>query len=414
MELMTHLLLLVTLARLLGAVAKSLGYLEIIGEIIAGLMLGPAILNVVHTSEELSGIVELGVFLLIFSAGLEMELHEIINALKKKSLLVAACGFFIPLIAGVGIGSAFQLGFLQSICIGLCMAITALPVVIRFLSSASILDTEIGHNIIGAAIIIDVAALLVLGIVFDTSQINNFFDLVSTVGSTGLKMFVFFAVIMIVNRLLRSEIGAVQRTEKAFQKLIEKVGEEAIFGLGVFFVMVFATISESLGFHFIIGAFFGGLLLNKDIIGKNYFKIMSHNLESISNGFLTPVFFAYIGLRFSTEAFDQIGLAILILLTGYLFKMLGAYAGAQLAGFKQEDSLKIGIMLNSRGVLDLIVADLAFERGYINSTVFSILVVLGISTVIVNPIMYQNLLKIVLKKIKTDDDNKTSSEGVAT
>jgi Kef-type K+ transport system membrane component KefB len=392
MELMTHLLLLVTLSRILGAVAKSLGYLEIIGEIIAGLLLGPAILSIVHPSEELSGIVELGVFLLIFSAGLEMELQEIINALKKNSLLVAACGFLIPLIAGVGIGAAFQLAFMQSICIGLCMAITALPVVIRFLGSAGILDTEVGHNIIGAAIIIDVAALLVLGIVFDTSQIKGFFDLVTTVGNTGLKMAVFFGLILIVNKLLRSEIGAVQRTERAFQKLIDRVGEEAIFGLGVFFVMVFATISESLGFHFIIGAFFGGLLLNKDIIGDDYFKVMSHNLESISNGFLTPVFFAYIGLRFSTEAFDEIWLALSILLVGYTFKVVGAYVGAQLAGFSQENKLKIGIMLNSRGVLDLIVADLAFEKGYISSTVFSILVVLGISTVIVNPILYKRLI----------------------
>ncbi|NQZ00714.1 MAG: cation:proton antiporter [Bdellovibrionales bacterium] len=405
---MTHLLLLVTLSRILGAVAKSLGYLEIIGEIIAGLMLGPAIFNIVHTSEELSGIVELGVFLLIFSAGLEMELHEIINALKKNSLLVAASGFLIPLVAGVGIGTAFSLGFMQSVCIGLCMAITALPVVIRFLGSAGILDTEVGHNIIGAAIIIDVAALLVLGIVFDTSQIKGFFDLVTTVGNTGLKMAIFFALILIVNKLLRSEIGAVQRTERAFQKLIERVGEEAIFGLGVFFVMVFATISESLGFHFIIGAFFGGLLLNKDIIGEDYFKVMSHNLESISNGFLTPVFFAYIGLRFSTEAFSDIWLAMSILVGGYLFKVVGAYAGAQLANFNPENRLKIGIMLNSRGVLDLVVADLAFEKGYINSTVFSILVVLGISTVIVNPIMYKRLIS-----SKLTDNEDLAQESMA-
>lgn len=392
MELMTHLLILVIMSRLLGRIFASFGYLEIIGEIIAGLILGPALLGIVEPSKELAGIVELGVFLLMFSAGLEMELREIVDSLKRRSLLLAACGFFIPLSAGIGVGYAFHLGLTQSVCIGLCMAITALPVVIRFLGSANILDTDLGHNIIGAAIIIDIAALLVLGIVFDTSEITSMGTLLSSVGSTGLKMIAFFTVILLVNRFLRSEIHHVKRTERLFKKLIDRFGEEAIFGLGVFFVMIFSAISEKLGFHFIIGAFFGGLLLNRDIIGEDYFKQMSHTLGSISNGFLTPVFFAYIGLQFSTDAFDNIWLAASILGAGYIFKTFGSWMGAKLAGFSKVNSLKAGVLLNSRGVLDLIVADLAFERGYINSTVFSILVILGISTVLVNPIMYSKLV----------------------
>lgn len=402
MELMTHLLILVIMSRLLGRIFASFGYLEIIGEIVAGLILGPALLGVVETSKELSGIVELGVFLLIFSAGLEMELKEIIDSLKKKSLLLAAFGFIIPLSAGIGVGYAFQLGLNQSVCIGLCMAITALPVVIRFLGSAKILDTELGHNIIGAAILIDIAALLVLGIVFDSNEVTSYITLLKSVGSTGLKMLGFFTVILLVNKFLRSEIHHVKRTERLFKKLIDRFGEEAIFGLGVFFVMIFSAISEKLGFHFIIGAFFGGLLLNKDIIGDDYFKQMSHTLGSISNGFLTPVFFAYIGLQFSTDAFDHIPLAISILLAGYIFKTSGSWLGARLGGFNKSDSMKAGVLLNSRGVLDLIVADLAFERGYINSTVFSILVILGISTVLVNPILYR---KLASKDDSTDDNN---------
>lgn len=410
MELMTHLLILVIMSRLLGRIFVSFGYLEIIGEIAAGLILGPALLGIVEPSKELSGIVELAVFLLIFSAGLEMDLKEIIAALKKKSLLCAAFGFFIPLIGGIAVGSAFNLGTTQSVCIGLCMAITALPVVIRFLTSANVLDTEMGHNVIGAAIIIDVAALLVLGIVFDTTSVEGFKDLAITVAMTGAKMTVFFLMVVLVNKFLRSEIHYAKRAERLFNKLIDRFGEEAIFGLAVFFVMIFSAISEKMGFHFIIGAFFGGLLLNKDIIGKKYFNQLELTLGSISNGFLTPVFFAYIGLQFSTDAFDQLWLFASILFAGFLLKTIGSWGGARLAGFSQFDAKKIGVMLNSRGVLDLIVADLAFERGYINSTVFSILVILGIASVIVNPIIYN---RIVSKEDKDPDSTDTSENDPA-
>lgn len=399
---MTHLLILVTVSRLFGRLAKSLGYLEIIGEILAGLLLGPALLGVLQPSLELTGIVELGVFLLIFSAGLEIELHGIIEALKRKSLFIAISGFLVAFLAGVGIGSAFSLGFSQSVCIGLCMAITALPVVARFLSEANLLATEIGHNVMGATSVIDVVALMVLGIVFDTTNINNFKDLFITVGVTGLKMIAFFSLILVVNKVLRSEMSHVQRTERLFKKLIERLGEEAIFGIGVFFVLIFSTASEGLGFHFIVGAFFGGLLLDKDIIGEDYFKQLSHTLGSISNGFLTPVFFAYIGLQFSTAAFDQVYLMLSILAGGYIFKIFGSYAGARLAGFDNPAAVKIGIVLNSRGVSDLVVADLAYEKGYINASVFSILVILGISTIVVNPFLY--------KKFARDNSSEPESE----
>lgn len=400
MDLITNLLILVTVSRLLGRLAKSLGYLEIIGEILAGLILGPALLGAVSITPELTGVVELGVFLLMLSAGLEMEIHDIYSALKKRAFLCALSGFFLSLATGFGIGQLFDLGFLQSVCMGLVMAITALPVTVRFLTAAGLIDSREGHTIMSSAVIIDIASLLILGIIFDADSIRDPIALVKTVGITGGKMILFFALIILANRVLRSKNTHIQKTELYFKRLIDNLGEEAVFGVAVLFVLVFSTTSEALGFHFIIGAFFGGLLLSQDIIGKDYFKQLTHILNSVSGGFLTPVFFAYIGLRFSVGAFDQVGLLLVILAGGYLSKTLGSYWGARAGGFSKEESKKIGIILASRGTFDLVVAELAYERGYINSSVFSMLILLSIVTVLINPFVYRKLLPNALLKAK--------------
>ena len=191
LELLPSLLILLVFARLLGRAFKTLGQHEIIGEIVAGLLLGPVVLGLVNPTEELSGIVQLAVFLLIFSAGLEMELHEILDALKKKAFLSAAFGFVLPLLAGVGIGMFYDLGTVQSLSIGLVLAITALPIVLKLLSGFDLQDKSIGHTIIGAAIIIDIIALLLLGVVMDTPKDAGFMVMIQSVGKTSISLIFF-------------------------------------------------------------------------------------------------------------------------------------------------------------------------------------------------------------------------------
>jgi Kef-type K+ transport system membrane component KefB len=196
LELLPSLLVLLIFARLLGKAFNAFGQHEIIGEIVAGLLLGPVVLNIVQGTSELSGIIQLSVFLLIFGAGLEMDLHEILDALKKKAFLSAAFGFFLPLASGVGLGVHFDLGLIQSLCIGLCLAITALPIVLKMLSSFEMQDTSIGHTVIGAAIIIDIIALLLLGVIIDTPTDAGAYVMMASVGKTCISLIFFFALIL--------------------------------------------------------------------------------------------------------------------------------------------------------------------------------------------------------------------------
>lgn len=391
MHLLPSLLLLLVFARLLGRAFSALGQHEIIGEIIAGLLLGPVVLNLVHITPELSGIVQLSVFLLIFGAGLEMDLHEILNALKKNAFLSAAFGFFLPLASGVGLGHLFDLGMIQSLCIGLCLAITALPIVLKMLGSFNLQDSSIGHTIVGAAIIIDIIALLLLGIIMDSPQDASPLVMTKSVVLTVIKLVFFFCVVVAANLFLRSSFLNIAKKRRFYIWTVKTFGDEGVFGLSLLFVLVFSTISEWLGLHFVIGAFFGGLILSEDIMGRTIFKKIDSTLGSVSNGFLTPIFFAFIGMQISVSAFERLDLLAAIVAAGLITKFAGSWIGARIAGITAKESLALGVFLNSRGVLDLVIADLALQKSYISQPVFSSLVILGVLSAVFVPMAYNKI-----------------------
>ncbi len=391
MNLITSLLLLLICARLFGRLFKSLGFQEIFGEILGGLLINMT--GLVTLSKGLDGIVDLAIFLLIFEAGLEMKLQDIFSVLRRKSLICAFTAFSISFATGLTV-SLLVLGLklMSSLVVGLCFSITALPIVIGFLQNLKIMDSKVGHLIMGASVLIDIIVLLFMGIAFDMSTDRAGLEFVKVFALKTVQMAFFFTLIMIVNKFLRSEISRARKTEALFNKLINYLGTEAVFGLGVVFVLGFSTLSETLGFHFIIGAFFGGLLLNKDIIGTDAFHTMNTTLSSITRHFLTPVFFAYIGLHFSLHAFNQWEILLIVLSSAFISKIFGSYLGGRLIGLDNKQSLQIGIILNSRGVLDLIIAELAYSKNYIDSNMFSVLIFLGLSSVIINPVLYRRLI----------------------
>ena len=390
MNLITSLLLLLIFARFFGRLFKALGFQEIIGEILGGLLIG--LTTLVIPNKELNGIVELAVFLLIFAAGLEMNLQDIFSALRRKALICGLTSFVFSFTAGIIVSLVIGLKLIPALVVGLCFAITAMPVTVGFLQNLKIMDTQVGHLIMGSVVVIDILALLFLGITFDMESTTTTFEFVKTFSIKTVKMAFFFIAIMLVNKFLRSEISRANKTEKAFNKLISYMGKEAVFGLGVLFVLGFSTLSETLGFHFIIGAFFGGLLLNKDIIGTTAFLSMNRTLGAVTNHFLTPIFFAYIGLHFSIDAFNEWELLSIITIVAFSSKIFGSWMGSRLASFTNKESLQVGIILNSRGVLDLIVANLAYSKGYINTDIFSVLIFLGVSSVLINPFLYRRFI----------------------
>ena len=393
MHLISSLLILLVAGRLLGRLFKAFGYLPIMGEILGGFLIGPSVFGLVQPTENLYGIVELGIFLLIFEAGLKVELKDILSSLKGAALLWAGVAFAGSFSAGMALGVFLNLSLHSTIVIGLCFSITSIPVALNFLKNVRLAESPIGHAIIGTAVVLEIICLLVLGVSFDISNESGILELIKTIGVKGFFLLLFFFAIMIVNKFLRSELHHIQRTQKLFKQLIHYIGDEAVFGFGVIFVLLFSAGTELLGFHFIIGAFFGGLLLNRDVIGTGFFDSLSHTLTSITEHFLTPVFFAYLGLLIHVDSFQNGSLIALTLSIGYGAKILSSFCGGRWAGLSSKESLKGAVILNSRGTLDLIVANLAFAKGYIGQEVLGLLILFGVFSVLVNPVIYRRIEK---------------------
>lgn len=165
MQLLTSLLLLIVVARLLGHLFTRWGQPAIVGEMLAGVVLGPSVLDLIQPNDALSGIAQLAVFLVVLSAGIEMDFQRVLSAMRGRGLLVAFIGFALPFIGGVLVAWGYDLDPMRTVFMGLCIAITALPVAARLLADMGLLDTPIARYAIATAVLNDVVALFILGIV---------------------------------------------------------------------------------------------------------------------------------------------------------------------------------------------------------------------------------------------------------
>lgn len=391
MSLLSSLLVLIVAARLLGRLFARYKQPELIGEILAGVLLGPAVLNLIQPNAALAGISELAVFLIILNAGLEMRFADIIGAMRGRGLLLAGISFMVPFLGGVLVAAAFQQDVMRMIFLGLCISITALPVAVKLLGTLGILHTRIARYALATAVVNDVAALFILGIVLNIPQHVTWGGAASSIAVAIVKLFGLGLLVFLLNRLL----GWLDRRNLSIQAvpetLIRYFGPEALFGVVIVFVMVFGSFTEMLGFHFVIGAFFGALFLDKRHFLASRYDDLRGTLGSITNGFLAPVFFAYLGLEFQAGAFSNIGFPVVVILVSILTKLFAGWLGGKLVGMPSRESIGLGCVLNGRGVMELVVAGIAYQKGFIGPAMFSTLVLMGIVTTFLTPLLFKRV-----------------------
>lgn len=392
MSLLSSLLVLIVAARLFGRLFARFNQPEIIGEILAGLLLGPTLLDVIRPNPSLAGVSELAVFLLILAAGLEMQIGDIVGAMRGRGMVLAVIGFGLPFVAGVAAGQAFGLDVMRTVFLGLCISITALPVAVRLLESMQLLNTRIGRHAIATAVVNDVAALLVLGVVLAVPAQPSFNAVAITFAGSLVKLSLLAAFVLALNRGLE----LLERRHAGLQLLVEKLvryfGAEALFGIVVLFVLVFGSVSEMLGFHFVIGAFFGALLLDKRHFLASRYQELKSTLGSVTSGFLTPVFFAHLGVEFNLHAIDSLVFVAAVIGLSIATKIAAGWCGGLIVGMSRREALGLGCILNGRGVMELVVASIAYQKGFIDAGLFSTLVLMGMLTTFITPILFNRVL----------------------
>ena len=391
----TNLLILLVISKVFGEIFERFKQPAMIGEIIAGIIVGPSLLNIIHRTEDIKVISELGIFLLVIIAGLEINFDDILKSLKGKNIIVSILAFFLPIFSGFAVGHFFGKEIMTTVFIGLCVAITALPVSIRILMDLGKINSYIGQKIISVAIFDDVLALTILGLILNIKDTDmEVGTIIKNASISLLKLSIFLTILSLTYFLIRKLSNRENYLERQLNKVLLLLkGKESLFAIFFVFVLLFATITESLGFHFIIGAFFAAMLINENLVGKKHLESFHNTTNGLAMGFLAPIFFAGIGLEFNISSIQNYGLLIAIIFVSYFSKIFGGFIGGKIIGLNNKTSLTLGLGLNARGIMELVIANIAYKAGLIDSEIFSMLIIMGVLTTLSTPIMLKRSFK---------------------
>lgn len=369
-------------AKLFGIVARKLKAPQVVGEIIAGLIIGPSILGWVNQTDFLIQMAEIGVIFLMFSAGLETDIKELMKT-GPIAAMIACAGVFIPLVLGAayymlfyGVSPWGSLEFYKAVFVGTILTATSVSITVESLKEMGKLKGKVGTTILSAAIIDDVIGIIVLTFVIGLKSPDS--NPVSVIINTAL--FFIFAVI----------VGFI--SYKIFKMLDKRYPHTRRIPIaGVAFCFLMSYIAEKyFGIADITGAYVSGIIL----CSINDSSYIERKVDVNSYIIFGPVFFASIGLKTNI---DNITGTILLfslgfVLVGLISKIIGCGLMAKLCKFNGNDSLKIGVGMMTRGEVALIVAQRGLSVGllepiYFTSVIF-LIIVSSISTPIILKILY--------------------------
>lgn len=315
-------LILIT-TKLGGIVSRKLKMPEVLGALVAGIIIGPLVLSVVKYDENIELLSNLGVILLMFLAGIETDAEQFKKA-GKSSLVIAILGITVPLVLGT-VGAFFFYGDLfQNIFIGVVLTATSVSITVETLTEMGKLNTRVGINILGAAVIDDILGLVLISVMLAVKNDGGGSSMIIIVG--GMAAFCLVAVLSIMF------------LPKAINKLTNKIQPGiTVLTLALAGVMIVALIAEKVGIAAITGAYLFGLLLSQISHKKN----IEHNLKSISSGFLSPIFFASVGLSANMTGLSTRVLAITLVMfiVAVLGKLVGCGFAARLFKMSRSESV---------------------------------------------------------------------------
>ena len=387
-----HLLLIIVLslalAKVLGELFRRMKQPSLVGELLAGVILGPSLFAILEPNDSMTILANVSVFFLIFMAGLELKLSEIRKS-SKSALILAIFGFTIPFISGYYVCTLFGFGQIQSLFVGLLLSITAIPVSSMILMEFGILKSRIGTTVITAALINDIMAMIVFSLILIYPTDNQPFDY-TEVGLMGAKIAIFFAVLATVIFVMNKTNLTSEKIEPLIQKLRTKeAGVGILISLG-FLIALFAHYSN---LHFIIGAFFAGLIFGSKFWGE---KIHIHNSKLISGitfGFFAPIFFVFIGVEFNLNSItNSLPLLLTLLFVAVTSKIVGGFIAARITKFSNHESLAMGCLMNGRGMVEMAIASIGYSMGLIDESLFSIVIAIGFITTIITPVITKPLI----------------------
>lgn len=375
--------------KVLGLITSRAHMPQVVGALLAGLILGPACLDLIHGTTFLNQVSEIGVIVLMFMAGLETDTQE----LKKSGLasfIIALIGVIVPLLGGFGIAYACNVqskdlpasALLQYIFIGIILTATSVSISVETLKELGKVSTKAGTAILGAALIDDILGIIAL------TLITSLADPSTNIGLVLLKILGFFVFAIVFGLAY----GFFFKKWNALHPGLKRRYVVISFA----FCLIMAFCAEAFfGVADITGAYVAGLVISYS--SKREF--IYREFDTVSYMLVAPVFFASIGLKveLSSMSSNILIFTVLLVIIAIITKIVGCGLGAKIMGYTGQESLQIGVGMISRGEVALIVANKGESLGLIGDELYAPIVVTVVITTIITPI----LLKVVFKDKKS-------------
>ena len=382
--------IIVIFAKLFGIIARKCKAPQVVGEILAGLLIGPSVLGLVNLSDFLSHMAEIGVILLMFSAGLETNLHDLIKT-GFKATLIACAGVFVPLVCGTvlygcfyGFAAVGSPEFYSALFVGVILTATSVSITVQALREMGKLKGEIGTTILSAAIIDDVIGIIVLTVVIGLANGST------SAGTVCLKTALFFVFSIAVGFLIYKLFKIIDNRYPHTRRI-------PIMGLALCLAMAYIA-EKYFGIADITGAYVAGIILC-NIRDSEY---IAEKMDINSYMLFGPIFFASIGLKTDIGDLNMsiLVFALAFVLVGLVSKIIGCGLMAKACRYSWADSLKIGVGMMTRGEVALIVSQKGLSVGLISPVYFTAVILLIIVSSISTPI----ILKVLYSKMPAKEE----------
>lgn len=395
--LLFQIIVILIFVRLFSHIFKYIGQPGVIGEIVAGIVLGPSVLgyffpDFFHTlfpADSLTNLEllsQIGLVLFMFVIGMEVDFGMLKNKMNE-TLVISHAGIIVPFF--LGIVSSFWIyeeyaahitSFLPfALFIGISMSITAFPVLARIIQERNMTKTPIGVLSIASAANDDVTAWCLLAIVIAVAKAGTFLSALYTVGLTLLFILLMFAII----RPFLRKIGETYANSEVINK--------SFVGF-IFLVLIISSVTtEIIGIHALFGAFIAGVVMP---VNLGFRKVMMEKVEDVALVFFLPLFFAFTGLRTEIGLINTPELwwiCALLISIAILGKLGGCTIAARLVGESWKDSLTVGTLMNTRGLMELVALNIGYEMGVLPPEIFVILILMAlITTFMTTPLLKLN------------------------
>ncbi|PJY85472.1 NhaS3-like high-affinity Na(+)/H(+) antiporter [Bacteroides fragilis] len=383
------------MVRLFGFLFKHIGQPGVIGEIVAGIVLGPSVLGyffpdvfqALFPPESLTNLEllsQVGLVLFMFVIGMELDFSVLKNKINE-TLVISHAGILVPFFLGIVASywiyeeyAAAQTAFLPfALFIGISMSITAFPVLARIIQERNMTKTSLGTLAIASAANDDVTAWCLLAVVIAIAKAGTFASALYAIGLTALYIIIMF---MVVRPFLK-KVGEVYANQEVINK--------TFVALILLILIISSTLTEIIGIHALFGAFMAGVVMPPSI---GFRKVMMEKVEDIALVFFLPLFFAFTGLRTEIGLINSPalwGVCLLLITVAVAGKLGGCAVAACLVGESWKDSFTIGTLMNTRGLMELVALNIGYEMGVLPPSIFVILVIMAlVTTFMTTPLLH--------------------------